>query len=84
MNKTEEQIAKEKEAVVAMRNARDNMKAVLERVATLEVALAHAIEQLQRTKDWVPKSAYSYNSNNTIHQTIDGYVIAAQTALGKR
>lgn len=52
-DKTEAQIEREKQAVVAMANAKSNMATALERIATLERALSSANDHLGRMKYYV-------------------------------
>lgn len=66
-DKTDDQIAKEKAAVEAMRNARSNMAAVLDRVSTLEKALRDAAGQLDEAAKQMP-NAYAYESRHTLKE----------------
>ena len=83
--KTEEQIAKEKAAVEAMRNARANMDAALSRIVTLESALSAARDDLTRTKQYIGAGAYTYGDNNrqTVHAYIDTMIVRASKALAQ-
>lgn len=83
--KTEEQIAREKAAVDAMRNARANMDASIHRIDTLEVALRRAVEGLRKVKGYVSPAVYAYPLNGkaiTCHDEIDEHIARAQMALG--
>ena len=79
-DKTEEQIAKDKAAVEAMRNAKSNMDAALTRIATLENALGRAISDLKRAKHDISPSVYCYpnggSTAQTIHARIDAEIAA--------
>lgn len=81
MEKTEEQIAKEKSAVDSMRNAQSNMKAVL-RVDALECALRRAVDNLRSAKKFVPEHGYVYNGQKSLHSLLDEQADAAARALG--
>jgi hypothetical protein len=81
-DKTEEQIAKDKAAVDAMRNAKSNMDAALARISTLEEALSGAIGGLLEAKRYISPSAYVYGGAKTAHHHIEGYVCDATKALG--
>lgn len=85
MEKTEEQIAKERAAVDAMRNAKANMEAGIARVSTLEFALRSLVAAHRGLKDYVGKGAYAYPSNSsnvTVHSRIDESCASAEKALG--
>lgn len=81
--KTEEQIAKEKAAVDAMRNARANMDAALCRIVTLEHALRAARDNLGRTKTFIGPGVYVYEGRQTVHAAIDEMVARASKALAQ-
>jgi hypothetical protein len=84
-DKSEEQIAKEREAVEAMRNAKANMSAALDRIATLESALKLTIANLSQARTYISPSVYIYpipGSNVTVHTQIDQWIAAAQAKLG--
>lgn len=85
VEKTEEQIARDKAAVEAMRNAKSNMDTALSRIAALESALAYARDNLVRTKGYIGAANYTYPSSGnakTVHATIDDMVAHATKALG--
>lgn len=75
-DKTEEKIAQERAAVEAMRNAKSNMTAALERIATLEGALERAKGSLSRCKGYVGPNVYIWTDNNrqTCHKEIEDAV----------
>lgn len=76
-DKTEEQIAKDKAAVDAMKNAKANMDATLSRVSALENALGRAINDLRRAKQDISPNVYCYPSDNnrtTVHSRIDAEI----------
>lgn len=83
-DKTEEQIAREKAAVDAMKNAKSNMGTALERIATLESALAGAIAALSWTKKHVGQDSYIYATSPMVraHDFIDEKIAQARKALG--
>jgi len=58
MEKTEEQIAREREAVKAMVGAKSNMETVLDRIRTLENALRSASSSISLLKGYIGPSAY--------------------------
>ena len=60
MEKTEEQIANEREAVNAMKNAKSNMTLALERINTLESALRQANNVISSLKSYIAPGAYTY------------------------
>ena len=84
--KSEEQINREREAVEAMRNAKANMTAALDRIATLENALKETIANLGRAKGYISASVYSYPISNkgveTVHSQIDRWIAGANAKLG--
>lgn len=63
MDKTDEQIAKERAAVDAMKNAKANMDAALQRIETLERALKSAGSSIVTLKSYIAPSAYQYPLN---------------------
>lgn len=64
MDKTDDQIARERASVEAMRNAKANMTTVLDRVATLERALSSASSTISALKAYIAPGAYTYPSSN--------------------
>lgn len=82
--KSEEQIAKEKEAIDRMRGAQAAMKAALDRIADLERALVAARDDLTRCKAYVGPSTYVWTNNDriTVPEQIDRYAAEATKALG--
>lgn len=82
--KTDEQVAKEREAVEAMRNAKANMAASLDRITTLETALKTAIHNLGRARNYISPTVYTYpsNKNETVHAEIDQWIASARAQLG--
>lgn len=81
---TEEKIARDKAAVDAMRNAKSNMDAALARISALESALQNARDHLLQSKGYIAAGVYTYpgQSQSTVHDRIDGYIAAANKALG--
>lgn len=82
IEKTEEQIAKERAAVEAMRNARSNMDAALSRIGTLERQLADDRRSIEYYKTFVPKSAYAFRGEKTLHDIMDEKVFEITKILG--
>ena len=80
--KTEERIAREKAMVDAMKNAKSNMEAALRRIETLELALRRASNSIARFKEFVPKSAYFYGGQKTLHDEMNAEIANATAALG--
>ena len=84
-DKTEEQIAADKAALDAMRNARAHMDTALNRVATLERALIDAREALRGAKKFISDEVYRYpvgSERQSCHAWIDEAVCRATKALG--
>jgi hypothetical protein len=80
--KTSEQIERERDAVKAMVNARTNMAAVLERVATLEAALANAGRAIKTLKSFISPEVYRYgNDNKPCIQTATDALVEIAKAL---
>lgn len=51
--KTDDQIEKEKQSVLAMKHAKSNMGDAIARIATLEATLLIARHDLKETKGWI-------------------------------
>ena len=79
---TDEQIAKERAAVEAMKNARANMDASLNRIRTLENTLADARRSISHYKTYVPSAAYSYGGQKKLHDVMDECVADITKVLG--
>ena len=79
--KTEEQIAKEREATEAMKNAKANMDRVLARVETLTRALVTAKDSLGIVKNWVPENSYDYGATTSRHAAIINMIASIQKVL---
>lgn len=60
MDKTDEKIAQERAAVEAMRHAKSNMTATLDRIGTLERALRDAASTMSSLKSYIAPQAYVY------------------------
>lgn len=60
IEKTDEQIERERAAVAAMSNAKANMTAALDRIQTLERALASAKSSISMLKTYIAPSVYTY------------------------
>lgn len=84
-DRTEEQIARDKAAVDAMKNAKSNMDSALSRIAALESALMAARDDLGRVKAFIGAGAYAYpdgNNRQSVHDYIGTMVARATKALG--
>lgn len=83
--KSEEQIANERAAVDAMRNAKANMTAALDRISTLEKALTSAQYSLSNIKQYIANGAYTYPSDSSrakkCHDVVDDAVAAIAKVL---
>jgi hypothetical protein len=62
-DKTEDQIARERASVEAMKNAKANMATVLDRVETLERALRNASGTIGTLKGFIAPCSYQYPVN---------------------
>jgi ABC-type transporter Mla subunit MlaD len=69
--KTEDQIARERASVEAMKNAKANMATVLDRVETLERALRHASGTIGTLKGFIAPSAYQYPVGGSARKCTD-------------
>ena len=65
MEKTEEQVERERLAVDAMRNAKANMTSALGRIATLESELKAAALSTTRLGEYISPSVYPYGNDKT-------------------
>ncbi len=65
MEKTEEQIARERAAVDAMKNAKASMTGALERIATLESALDDARRSISSLKGYIAPTVYQYSNGSS-------------------
>lgn len=84
MEKTDDQIAREREAVASMKGAQANMKASLDRIQSLEYALSGAVAALRQMKHYSPVGLYisSGSSPSTVGQYIDAALEKANKVLG--
>lgn len=80
-DKTEDQIAREREAIEAMKNARANMDRALARNETLQYALNAAKSDLQRVKGWLPVDSYLYESRISQRGAVDDMIAKIQKVL---
>lgn len=83
--KTEEQIARDKSAVDAMRNAKSNMDAALARITDLERSLAYSVTYLSAAKGYISSNVYCYLTGGTqqsVHQRIDAEIAQLRKTLG--
>lgn len=82
MEKTDDQIARERASVEAMKNAKANMATVLDRVETLERALKTASSTMSTLKGFIAPGAYTYpvsgNSRKCIDLADDGIAAIAK------
>lgn len=82
MDKTDDQIARERASVEAMKNAKANMATVLARVETLERALDCAKGTMSTLKGFIAPSAYTYpvsgNSRKCTDLADDGIAAIAK------
>ena len=84
MEKSDDQIAREKEAVASMKGAQANMKAALDRIQTLESALAAAAYALRQMKHYTPTGLYiNTGSSQASPMTVGGYVDASVASANK-
>lgn len=83
-DKTEEQIAKEKAAVDAMRNAKGNMETALARISTLEIKLRGASQFISGLKDHVGPMSITMQGDNRLYvkDTIQDEIAAIAKVLG--
>lgn len=84
-NDDEARIAREKEAVAAMRNGKAHMETVLARVSSLEVALKLAGDNLRQAKRYVGDSCYTYvtgSDRKTVHALLEEQSAAALKVAG--
>ena len=79
---TDEQIAKDRAAVEAMKNARANMDASLNRIRTLENTLHDARRSIGLYKTYVPAAAYSYGGKDRLHDVMDQSIAEITKVLG--
>lgn len=82
-DQTEEQIAKNKAAVDAMRNAQKNMGSALNRIEDLERALKSASATISALKGYISPNVYQYGSNSEkCTDVADRAIAAIAKALG--
>ena len=60
IEKSDEQIERERAAVTAMSNAKANMTAALDRIQTLERALSSAKSSISALKTYIAPGVYTY------------------------
>ena len=85
-DKTEEQVAKDRAAIEAMRNAKANMDTALSRIDSLERALDGARSNISRLKTYISPGVYTYptgSANITCHVAADEMMAAITKVLGK-
>jgi len=84
--KTDELVAKERESVLAMKNAQATMRIVLERNSKLEEALRCARDAILSAKQYIAPGVYQYVSSGTsrpVHARLDEQAAAASSVLGQ-
>jgi hypothetical protein len=78
MDASEEKIARDKAAIDAMKNAKVNMGAALDRVAVLERTLSSAISSLRQAEENISPKVYCYQTdgqkNRTVHESIEAQI----------
>lgn len=83
--KNDEQIARDKAAIEAMKNAKSNMAVALDRIALLERTLTSAISYLKFAKGDISPSVYCYPSENqrqrTVHARIEDQIASLEKVL---
>lgn len=79
---TEEQIAKTKAAIDAMRNAQKNMGTALSRIDELESALKTASNTISRLKGFISPNVYQYGGSETCVKEADKAISAIAKVLG--
>lgn len=80
--KTDEQIERERAAVAAMSNAKANMTAALDRIQTLERALASAKSSISTLKGYIAPNSYQYPAGGPA-KTCVSYADDAIAAIAK-
>jgi len=84
MDKTEDQIDRERKAVAAMANAKSNMDQALQRIQTLEYRLNEAVAVLSALKGHIGPNAHTYPINgNTeiVHKYVERAVAKMREVL---
>lgn len=83
--KSEEQIAKERAAVEAMKNAKSNMDAALSRIDTLERAINYALDRMKANKQYVSGNVYTYfhsGQQKSVHTEMDEQIAHIRKLVG--
>ena len=81
--KTDEQIAKERDAVERMKGAKSAMELALSRIGTLESALTTARSRIATFKGYVSPGVYTWGGNSkTCHSEMDDAIALITKALG--
>lgn len=76
--KSEAQLKREKEAVAAMKGAKDNMTMALDRIETVEQELRYALSTIQTLRTILPSNCYVRVAGATNeYKTIDTIALAA-------
>lgn len=84
MDKTEDQIDRERKAVAAMANAKSNMDQALNRIQTLERRLNDAAAVVNALKLYIGSNAHTYPINGnteTVHKYIERAVANIREVL---
>lgn len=76
MTDDEQKVARDKEAIDAMKNAKANMATAISRIEALEKALSDAVSYLRQAKGDISAAVYCYPSDRarTVHQRIDDQI----------
>lgn len=77
----DEQVERERKAVLSLKGAKANMEIVLDRVATLERALFSAQSSLKALKSFIPPNAYPYSSQKSCAEAADDAIAAIAKVL---
>lgn len=80
-DKTEAQIEREKQAVLAMSNAKSNMATALDRIDTLNRSLRSANQALSYLKHHV--GGHSYIRDGSNHRTVTEWIDELRAAIAK-
>lgn len=84
-DKTEEQIARERAAIDAMKNAKSNMTVALDRIATLESALRNASGTIGTLSRYIGPDCYTYpngSDRRTCKSVADDAIASIAKVIG--
>ena len=74
-------VEKRKEALAAMKTARDHMGIALDRIQALESALRNARFTLQQSKEFMPAKAYTYDGKQKVTDFVDSQIATIAKVL---